>query len=333
MERHDVFVPRAREAFSGGAEKRRSADADQHASDFDQTIADYDKTIADYDKTFSDGDPSASERDQRTSDRAQQTSDRDQADAYSSLRDGQRSRWANTRRSRSLSSIGRDISVRARRESAVARDAVAQQRDMDADTRDGRARRRDELASALDAEMEARERADTASGSGSPPQLALRARQRAALARESSARARASAADDRAAAHADRVRAAEDREATAQRELLMQRLDQLAGALLQEVVARVKRAPRSDYFIARLCGDELVCVLYGWDPNSLGERFAQIAAEVAERHGGNTISIGLADARSEDRPEQLFSRAETAMHAARREYTKANERQSVAETG
>ncbi len=375
---HDVFVPRAREAFSGGAEQRRSADADQDASDFDQTIADYDQT-------FSDGDQSASERDadhnQQAADRDQQAADRDQADADPSLRDSQRSRWANTRRSRSQSSIGRDISVRARRESALARDAVAQQRDLDADTRDGRARRRDELAAALDAEMEALERADTATGSGSPPQLALRARQRAALARESSARARASAADDRAAAHADRVRAAEDRGATAQRELLMERLDQLNGAqrhssglgglrreldrtrrvhesltvaffdvddldavnqergdregdaLLQEVVARVKGALRDDYFIARLGGDEFVCVLYGWDPNSLGGRFAQIAAEVAERHGGATIIIGPADARSEDCPEQLFPRAEHAMHTARREHAKANERQSEAETG
>jgi len=160
--------------------------------------------------------------------------DADQADADRPLRDGQASRWADTRRSRSQSSSDRDIAGRARRESALARDAVAQQRDRDADTRDGRAQRRDELAAALDAEMEALERADTADGSGNLPQLALRARRRAAIARESSARARVCAAEDRAAAYADRVRAAEDRGASVQAELARYARRELAAASLPQ---------------------------------------------------------------------------------------------------
>jgi hypothetical protein len=102
---------------------------------------------------------------------------------------------------------------------------------MEADIRDARARRREQLAAALDAEMEAFERADMANASDSPPQLAARARRRAAIARENAAQARASAAQDRAAAHADRVRAAEDRGATARRELALERLDHLSVAL------------------------------------------------------------------------------------------------------
>jgi GGDEF domain-containing protein len=192
---------------------------------------------------------------------------------------------------------------------------------MDAGTRDARAQRRDELAAALDAEMEALERADTAGVNGSPPQLALRARRRAAAARESSARARAAAAEDRAAAYADRVRAAEDREAAAQGELALERLDHLTGAL------------RHDYFIARLGGDEFGCVLYQQTQSDLSERFAQIAAEVAERHDGARITVGFADARNEDRPEQLIARAEAAMNAARRERAAASQRQSGGEAG
>ncbi len=368
-----VLVPgaRAREAFVSSAEQGFAgfADADQDASDSDQTIADYDQT-------FSDLDQSASERDQRASDRDQRAADRDQADADRSITSSEASRWSDTRRSRSQSSIDRDISVRARQESASARDVVAQQRDMDADTRDRRAQRRDELAAGLDAEMEALERADTAGGSDSPPRLALRARRRAAAARESSARARAGAAEDRAAAYADRVRAAEDRGVTAQRELALERLDFLTGALrhsggmeglrreldrsrrvhesltvafidvdgmkafnqahgdrdgdalLQGVVASVKSVLRQDYLIARIGGDEFVCVLHGRTTNLSSDRFAQIAADVAVRHGGASITVGFAHARDDDRPEQLITRAEDAMNAARRERAAASQPKS-----
>ncbi len=370
----DVFGPGPWEAFSGNVVQQVLSDADHGSSDSDQTNADYDQT-------FSDVDQSASERDQRASDRDQRAADRDQAGADQSVRSSQASRWSDTRRSRSQSSVDRDISVRARRESAITRDAVARERDMDAGTRDARAQRRDELAAALDAEMEALERADTAGVNGSSPQLALRARRRAAAARESSARARAAAAEDRVAAHADRVRAAEDREAAAQGELALERLDHLTGALrhsggleglrrelertrrahesltvafidvdglkavnqargdregdalLQGVVASVRSVLRNDYLIARLGGDEFVCVLYRQTPSNLSERFAQIAAEVAERHDGARVTVGFADARNEDRPEQLIARAEDAMNAARRERAAASQRQSGGEAG
>jgi diguanylate cyclase (GGDEF)-like protein len=370
----DAFAPRAGEAFLGSAERQGLSDADQDTADSDQTDADYDQT-------FSDIDQSASERDQRASDRDQRAADRDQADADQSSSSSQASRWSDTRRSRSQSAIDRDISVRARRQSASARDTVARLRDMDADNRDARAQRRDELAAALDAEMEALERADTASGSVSLPQVALRARRRAAVARESAARARANAADDRAAACADRLRASEDRAASAQAELALEGLDHLTGALrhsggleglrrelertrrahepltvafidvdgleavndtrgygdgdalLQGVVASVKSVLRHYYLIARFGGDEFVCVLYGQTPMNLSERFAKIAAEVAERHGGARITVGFAHARNEDRPEQLIARAEEAMNACRRERSSVVSRGTPANAG
>jgi diguanylate cyclase (GGDEF)-like protein len=89
-------------------------------------------------------------------------------------------------------------------------------------------------------------------------------------------------------------------------------------ALLQGLVASVRRVLCHAYFVARFGGDEFVCVVYGRTPTGLSERFAAIASEVAEGHAGARVTVGLSHARSQDRPEQLIARAEEAMHAARR---------------
>jgi diguanylate cyclase (GGDEF)-like protein len=356
------LFPEAPEPAADGAEEQTLSDGDQTASDADQTGADFDQTCSDIDQ-------SASERDQYAADRDQQAADRDQATAARlRQRTGSESEWEDTRRTRSQTTIDRDMSSQSRRESARARDGVAEDRDKVAEVRDARARRRDELAAALDAEMAQVERFDTAGANGSllPSQEAFRDRERAAAARERAAQARDAAARERAAAALDRARAAEDRRA-AKAELALEGADDLTGALrrnaglealrrelersrrtheslivafldvdgltavndghghaagdelLRGVVQCVKRHVRPCDFILRFSGDEFVCVLSGQDLSGSHERFARAGAELAQRHGGASISVGLAQAGAEERPEQLIARADQAMVAKRRE--------------
>lgn len=89
--------------------------------------------------------------------------------------------------------------------------------------------------------------------------------------------------------------------------------------LLRGVVDCVKRNLRSDDFIMRLGVDEFVCVLCGQNLSALHERFAGVGAELAQRHDGAGIIVGLAQAGAEERPQQLIARAEQAMIATRRE--------------
>ena len=358
----DGPFPEAPEPAAEGA-------AQQTLSDGDQTSSDADQTGADFDQTSSDIDQSASDRDQYASDRDQRAADHDQAIAARfRQRTGGESEWEDSRRTRTQSTIDRDISSQSRRESARVRDSVAEDRDKIAEVRDARARRRDELAAALDAEMAQIERFDTAGANGSllPLQEAFRDRQRAAATRERAAQARDAAAREREAAAVDRARAAEDRLA-AQAELALETADDLTGALrrnaglealrrelerrrrthesltvavivvdglnavnderghadgdklLHGVVDCVKRNLRSDDFIMRLGVDEFVCVLCGQNLSALHERFAGVGAELAQRHDGAGIIVGLAQAGAEERPQQLIARAEQAMIATRRE--------------
>ena len=76
---------------------------------------------------------------------------------------------------------------------------------------------------------------------------------------------------------------------------------------------------RDSYLIARVGGDEFLCVVYGQARNNLRERFAQIATKLAECHDGAGITVGFVDARAQDGPEQLIAAAQAAMNATRRE--------------
>ncbi len=62
-----------------------------------------------------------------------------------------------------------------------------------------------------------------------------------------------------------------------------------------------------------------VCVMCGQNPSGLRERFARAGAELAQRHDGASITVGLAQAGAGERPEQLIARADQAMIATRRE--------------
>ena len=88
--------------------------------------------------------------------------------------------------------------------------------------------------------------------------------------------------------------------------------------MLRGVVQCVKRHVRAYDLIIRIGGDEFVGVLCGENLSGLHERFARAGAELAQRHHGARITIGLAQASAGERPEQLIARADQAMIAARR---------------
>lgn len=242
--------------------------------------------------------------------------------------------------SASQSAIDRDVSSHARRESARARDAVAERRDADADARDADASARDELTAAMDAE------------------LAQAARERSALASEAAARDRAAARTDRVRAAEDRraAQAALVMEGTDDLTGALRRSDGLDGlrrelertwrtsesltvafidvdhlkqvndehghiagdALLRGVVASVKKVLRPYDLIMRFGGDEFVCVLCGETSAGLDRRFAQVAASLARRHAGASITVGFARAVAQESGEQLVARADETMIDARR---------------
>lgn len=218
---------------------------DQRASDADQTGADVDQTSADVDQ-------GASEVDQRASDRDQAAADRDQAhvDELSATSDAQA--YADTRRARAQSGLDRDRSTQARSVGAQARDAGAEHRDRVADGRDAVAAARDRLAAELDAAVEHLKAGRSSAGGQEETGLSIlirgaQDRRQAAESRARAARNREAAALDRTLAADDRRQAAEDRHEAA-RELELEGVDHLTGALRRRVgLAAIQRElDRSD---------------------------------------------------------------------------------------
>jgi diguanylate cyclase (GGDEF)-like protein len=211
----------------------RLSEEDQTLADTDQDSSDLDQTTSDSDQTGSDADQTASDRDQRAADIDQAASDRAAADSAPGPQ------YERTRRTRSQTTLARDISTQARSEAWRIREANAIRRDGAAETRDAIARDRDELAAAMDARIEQLEKLGPIGGEGPGSALAivLRAAQDRKHAAESRARAAAQrhlAALDRAKAQEDRRQAAEDRAAAAA-ELAAEGVDHLTGALRRRV--------------------------------------------------------------------------------------------------
>jgi diguanylate cyclase (GGDEF)-like protein len=338
-----------------GADQTRS-EGDQTSADFDQTFSDVDQTAADRDQRASDRDQLAADRDQADADqflrqgdvacgwmdtrrtRSQTAIDRDISSH--ARRECSRTRDAVAER-RDADADARDANAKTRDEIVAALDAaMAQLERFDADASQNGA------LNLLEQSLADRRRAEVLL-------------ERSALAREAAARDRAAARADRVRAAEDRRAAqaalavegmdhltgalrrnggleglrrelARTRRTTESLTVAFIDVDGLknvnderghaAGdALLREVVSVVRRVLRPYDLIVRFGGDEFVCVLCGHDPAGLDQRFAQVAADLAERHAGASVTVGFAQAVAEESPEQLVARADQAMMAVRRE--------------
>ena len=222
------------------------------------------------------------------------------------------------------------------------RDLAAQGRDVAAELRDRRAGRR--------ATTDRRRAADEGARASSGGTGAAQNRARAISDRKVAADDRTRDSDDRIAAADDRAQAARDREdsgideltgalrrgtglAAIEREIDRARrlkvelvtayvdVDRLkaandtsghaAGDILLVAVARSLRASLRTYdVIARVGGDEFVCVLSGITVEYARQRFEAASATLAATLPGASIAVGFAQLRADDLADDLVRRAD-----------------------
>jgi diguanylate cyclase (GGDEF)-like protein len=89
-------------------------------------------------------------------------------------------------------------------------------------------------------------------------------------------------------------------------------------ALLLDVVECMRSGIRSYDPIVRLGGDEFVCALTDADLDDARGRFAEIAAALARRNGGASISVGFAKLAAGDDLDDLMQRGDAALYEAKR---------------
>jgi diguanylate cyclase (GGDEF)-like protein len=320
-------------------------DSDRTASAEDQTASDSDQTASDSDQTASDGDQTASEEDQIASDQESArgsghldggTARRDRA---THLRDQQA-------RARLATASERDITADRRARLASTRDQVAETRDASAETQD---------RSAESAELGRQE--DQALRAGKDRRRAAADRASAADDRARAAEERAQAAHDRKLAASDRDRAAADREVSEIDELTHVRRRGAGMAQLQREIDRARRAAanlvvafldvdglklvndtqghlagdallcavaeslraclRSYDLLMRFGGDEFVCAMPSADIDNVRERFGEVSNALAARPCRGSFTVGFAELREKDSPEDLIGRADADLLARR----------------
>jgi diguanylate cyclase (GGDEF)-like protein len=338
-----------------GRDQTRS-ERDQTGADFDQTISDLDQSASDRDQRASDRDQEAADRDQVDADRSHRNGH--VGSGWPDTR-RTRSQTAIERdvssHARRESARARDAVAERRDGDADARDADARTRDaslaaMDAELaqleRSDAAAAQNGALGLLKHALADRRRAAAARERSAP------AREAAACDRAAARANRVRAAADRRAAQAalvsegidhltgalrrngglDGLRRELERTRRTNESLTVAFIDvdhlkqvndehgHIAGdALLRAVVASVRQVLRPYDLIMRFGGDEFVCVLCGQTPASLQQRFAQVAAELARRHAGASITVGFAQGVADETPEQLVARADQAMIAVRRQ--------------
>jgi diguanylate cyclase (GGDEF)-like protein len=84
-------------------------------------------------------------------------------------------------------------------------------------------------------------------------------------------------------------------------------------ALLRDVVRSLQTNLRSYDPIVRVGGDEFVCMLADCSPGDARERFLHVHATIEQTQPAATISVGLAELRTEDSLAQLTERADQAL--------------------
>jgi len=228
---------------------------------------------------------------------------------------------------------------------AELRDAAAELRDEAAESREKRAEIRDWYAAA-------RDRFDTVSNAPAASDRlgALRDwlgaagdRHRAASDRQAASTDRAISADERQAALVDELTGAHRRDpglVELQRETARAKRTQhtfvlafvdvdglkaindarghhAGDQLLRRVVNTMRAYLRSYDLIVRYGGDEFLCGLAGLSLLRASQRFRLINADLA-KHGGSSVSVGLAALDSNDTLEDLIDRADAVLLAERR---------------
>ena len=327
------------------ADLRAALDEDQTAADVDQSTSDADQTAADSDEAASESDRALSRADQRASDRDQETADSELKDipgvdaAREKAHEVSRSARADTSAARAATAVIRTQTAAERFDSADRRDETARLRDVAAKARDRAADARERLVGEPELGPAATDRAQAAAD-----------RARAAADRERAAADREQAAVDRDHARAALLHAHVDELTGSYRRgvgtlALQHEIDRArrsghglvlafvdvdglkeindrdghaAGdTLLVDVVETIRAKLRSYDPVVRYGGDEFLCALADVDLDSARARFAEIQAALGELRGGYSISVGLAELRSEDSLEDLTARGDAALYEAR----------------
>jgi diguanylate cyclase (GGDEF)-like protein len=326
-----------------------SADADQHASDRDQLASDRDQLASDRDQEAADEDAtirSGDHQDDAPYERSRKARSRSTIE-----RDLATQARSETARVRDESAARRDRMADERDAAACARDQLAASLDGEINRLEVDSRGENGGPSPIGLGRLLRAAGDR--------KRAAASRTQAALHREAAARDREQAAQDRVQAALDRAAAAEELAqegvdhvtgalrrrvglAAIQRELdRTHRTDErlvvafvdvnglkavndtqghAAGDELLHAVARsIMEHLRSYDVITRYGGDEFVCSLSVQDVAGVHERFEQIADHLADATGGATFSVGFAERQSDDSLDDLISRADAAMIAARKQ--------------
>ena len=92
-----------------------------------------------------------------------------------------------------------------------------------------------------------------------------------------------------------------------------------AGDALLRLIGQTLRANLRPYdVLVRYGGDELICAMPNVKAGEAHERFQKVAAALATRSDGQSISFGLAEARVGDSVQALVERADSALLEQRR---------------
>jgi len=88
---------------------------------------------------------------------------------------------------------------------------------------------------------------------------------------------------------------------------------------LVEVARSITAKLRSYDLVMRYGGDEFVCAISGLSFADVKERLTFVSAPLAEAPERASVSVGLAELRSEDSLESLIARADAALYRGRQE--------------
>jgi diguanylate cyclase (GGDEF)-like protein len=332
------------------------SDADQTGADLDQTASEADQGASERDQSASDRDQRAADLDQATSDRARGAGDdsASYAETRRTRSESARERDRDTQTRMEVADI-REATAERRDRDADARDAAAAARDQLAAGVDAEIERLERAGT--DGGNGAVHGLELLLQASRNRKRAAATRARAADQRAQAARDRAAARADREQAAADRAAAAKELAAEGIDSLtgtLRRRVGRVAiqreidrtgrthepivvgfidvdglkavndtqghdagDDLLFGVASCVRLLLRPYDVIARFGGDEFVCSLSGQDLAGVRVRFEEISANIAETHDGASITVGLAERRSEESLDELISRADREMIAAR----------------